>query len=411
MKATIMVTLAMLVTACGNNIVVDDASLQPADMLFVAAHFDDDEIFMQPELANAIEAGRPITTVFVTSGDPIHGVGRELHVFEAARVAYGKMAGADDWQCGYTMITGLPVRQCRLPDQGISLLALDVPDGGIEGTDNRNSLLHLLDGKVDAMPLLGQIGGYTITRDQLIDELGAIITATAPAEIHTLDIGGTHGYDNSSHVLSASFVLWAAASVGFTGDIRTHRGYNVAADAPTFTDGTDYARAAYMLGFFDACYLGCGPCGTSCVELDVSHHAWLQRQYSTPRMLAGSGVLALAKDASECATANGNSLVLGECPGASPMSLAPNGHLEVAGGCIAANDDGSVTIAACAATPAQYWLLDGEGNLWNGQPVHISIDTYHPARCLHAEDAPSAAVTAPICGLGAHTSWSLVAPW
>jgi hypothetical protein len=93
------------------------------------------------------------------------------------------------------------------------------------------------------------------------------------------------------------------------------------------------------------------------------------------------------------------------------MSLAPNGHLEVAGGCIAANDDGSVTIAACAATPAQYWLLDGEGNLWNGQPIHISIDTYHPARCLHAEDAPSAAVTAPICGLGAHTSWSLVAPW
>ena len=406
MKLVAAVSLASALAACGDNIVLDDTPVPPAQTLVIVAHFDDDEIFMQPELDDAIAAGS-ITTVYVTSGDPLHakGVEDQLRVYNAAMIAYGETADASDWQCGYTMVTGLPARHCRLPDRGVSLLALDVPDGGITGIDNRYSLLNLLDGSVAALPILSEIGGYTVTRDQIVDELAAIITATAPTQIHTLDVGGTHGYDNSSHILAGGFALWAAARAGYAGDLRAHRGYNIASNAPTFFAGPDYERAAYMLGFFDACYFHCGPCGDSCVYPDASHLAWLQREYSTDRALTATGQLALA-DASACATESGGGLALGSCAAASTVTLDPTGHLEVAGGCIAAGADGTVAIAACSDDPSQYWLLDGEGNLWSGQPVTSSqLTTYDNARCL----SPQANVlAAPICGLDLQTHWQLV---
>ena len=54
-----------------------------------------------------------------------------------------------------------------------------------------------------------------------------------------------------------------------------------------------FAPAANMLGYYEACYFGCGPCGTSCKTLDVSHDTWMHRQYSYDRVLpTGHGALA-----------------------------------------------------------------------------------------------------------------------
>jgi hypothetical protein len=166
-----------------------------------------------------------------------------------------------------------------------------------------------------------------------------------------------------------------------------------------------------MLGYFDACYLDCGPCGDSCVDLDPSHQAWLERQYFTNRVPSASGPLALLDDPQLCASVSAGQLVLADCANASPIELEPGGHLVVDGQCVAAADDGSVALAACANTPAQYWLLDDEGNLWSGVPVTSPMVTsYDHVRCLTATDAAGAALAAPICGLQAHTSWSLGTP-
>ena len=409
MKSLVLVTVALglALGACGDNIVIDDTPLPPAQTLVIAAHFDDDEIFMQPELVNAI-AAESLTSVYVTTGDQVDGLGHSNAMMHDAMLAYGELADSADWQCGYTAIAGFPTRRCTLADRGVTLIALDVPDGGIDG-HYRDSLLHLLDGSVTSLPLLGALGGYTVTRDDIVAELVAIITASAPAQIHTLDVTGMHGYDNSSHVLTGGLVLWAAAQVGFTGALRIHRGYNVETEAATLT-GVDYARPGLMLGYFDACYTGCGPCGYSCADPSPPHQTWMERQYFLDRLPSASGLLALAGGA-QCATVSAGQLVLAGCDGASSLALDPSGHLMVDGQCVAAGDSDSLALAACADTPAQYWLLDGEGNLWNGAPVTSAMLTSDDhARCLYADATPGAALAAPICGQDLNASWSLAAP-
>ena len=398
-------SLLLALAGCGDDILIDDTPLPHVQTLVFAAHFDDDEIFMQPELVDAVKAGS-ITSVFIATGDAIHGVDHQLHVMEGSMIAYGEIADSQAWQCGYTTITGLPARQCRLPDRGITLVALNIPDGGIEGAQDL-SLLHLLDGSLRSLPVLGPIGGSTVTRDDIVNELSAIITASAPAQIHALDVGGNHGYDHSSHVLGAAMVMWAAARIGYNGPLRAHRGYDVENDTPTLL-GVSYALPEYMLGYFDACYLQCAPCGESCAVPNISHQIWLQRQYAWDRVASGSGSLALSADTALCASASGGQLVLADCASASPLVLAATGALTIGGQCVTADDDGSVTLATCTASPDQYWLLDGEGSLWNGLPVTSPLlDTYDHARCLSVNDTPGATLTAPICGLNLKTTWTL----
>jgi hypothetical protein len=206
-------------------------------------------------------------------------------------------------------------------------------------------------------------------------------------------------------------LLWAAASVGYSGELRVHRGYNVAWQPPTLT-GEAQAIPHYMMGYFDACYFGCAPCGESCAIIDVSHNAWQERQYFMDRVASASGALALAEDPQLCASASAGQLTLAGCANADAFDLEPDGHLVVGGGqgvqCAAADDAGNVTLATCGAMPGQYWLLDSEGDLWSGVPITSPmLTTYTHARCLRASDAAGAALAAPICGYQSTTHWSL----
>lgn len=364
--------VTLLLAACGDNIPgTNGPALVPADHLFIGAHLDDDTIFMQPEVVDAARDGS-LTTVFVASGSGGQAT------FEYAMRAYAAVAGSSLWDCGYIDVEGAPVHHCRLRDRPVSLVGLDLPDGGIEGA-KPESLLHLVQGDIDALPILGPIGGRA-TGATIIRELAAIIAATEPAEIHTLDAGATHGRDHSSHMLAASFAVWAMARVGFAGPVRWHRGYSVA-DQPLSFDGAPYDASKWMVGFFDACYFGCAPCGTSCETLDPSHQWWLHRQYSSARQLEATGDL------------DDGTQTIGH------YTLGRDGHLATAGGCLGSTIGGGIELAACAPVPEQYWLYDDEGALWNGRPPEPSADmAYDHVRCLVADGAP-------ICGSRLIAHW------
>jgi hypothetical protein len=384
--------LLLGLAACGDNLPGEGPPLAQADTLIVIAHFDDDLIFMQPELLQALQGGT-LTTVYVASGDPVHGNDRAQRTFEAAMKAYEVAAGAHDWQCGYISVADLPVHHCRLDDR-ISMLGLDLPDGGIKG-DHRDSLLHLVQHDAAALPILGPIGGHA-SEDAVVDELADIITATAPSQIHALDLAATHGYDHSSHIMSSAFALWGAARAGYTGALRWHRGYNVENESETLA-ADDYAAAAHVLGYFEACYFGCGPCGTSCSKLDNAHDTWLRRQYASDRVPAASGALALG-DA--CATVlPDGTLALSDCTAATPFALQPDGHLTVNQMCVTEE----AMLAPCADVPEQYWLFGAEGQLWNGSPPRAKQHRAH-ARCLVG--VAGAIGTAPTCGADLTASWA-----
>lgn len=391
-----MLRWALLALAgCGDNLAAVGPPIAHADTLFVIAHFDDDMIFMQPELLHALEHGST-ATVYVASGDPVHGDERAEHNFEAAMHGYEVAARSKRWDCGYVTVAGSPVHHCRLTDRQISMIGLDLPDGGIEGL-GAESLLHLAQGDVSSLQIRGLVGG-TATTATIIDELAAIIAATQPSQIEALDLSATHGRDHSSHMFSSSLLFWAAARAGYAGEVRWHRGYNVETEAPTLSDA-DHDAVFPMLSYFEACYFGCAACGiTGCAMLDPAHDIWLHRQYSWTRNRTATGVLATS-DGTACAVVTGDAIALGDCATAPTFQIDATGALSTAGLCVTAGD--AVTLAVCNGKPEQLWWFDSEGAIWNAVPPAPEPDmAFDHVRCL-------AGPSAPVCGSRLHPTWTL----
>ncbi len=378
----------LALSACGDNTAPPiGPPLAHADALFLVAHPDDEMIFMQPELLRALGAGS-VTTVYATTAGP-DGVDR--HLFEATLVAYG---GAAAWDCGALDLGAGVVDHCRLRDRPVSLVNFDLSDGGIPG-DRLDSLLHLVDGTIAAIPIDGP-SLAPIAMDGVVELFAATIAASTPAQIHTLDLAGTHGRDHSSHLFVASFALWAGARLGFAGPVTWHRGYSVEPEAPDLV-GDDFAAAESMLGVYEACADRRGTCGAPSTQVLPEHAIWLARQYSSTRVVERTGRLALG-DA--CLGAN---LAFGDCGSATAVQLAATGALQIGVGCVASTPTGALALEACAAGPAQYWVLDSEGFLWNGRPPAIGGDmALDHVRCLGDGGAAT-------CGSHLQPRWNFLA--
>jgi len=374
--------------ACGDNAVGVGAPLAHSDALFLAAHEDDDMIFMQPELLRRISEGASTTTIYATTAGP---KGRGPGVLDAATVAYGKIAGSDAWECGPLRLGTIVVEHCRLRDRPVSLVDFGIADGTPSG-NRTNSLLHLFDGSVQQLP--ADTAG-SVTSESVIDLFTDLLEATTPNAIETLELAGSHGRDNSSHMFVASIGLWAAARVGYSGSVTWHRGYNVDLEAPTLA-GDDLSDARTMLGYYEACVTHCGPCGQPCASLREAHEIWLARQYSTERVRAALGRLALGD---RCLDA---SLSLGDCANAVAVELEPTGALRVGESCVTSSGTDQLTLAPCTGAPEQYWVLDSDGLLWNGRPPQRAPDmTYDHVRCLTPHGAPT-------CGANLQARWTIL---
>jgi hypothetical protein len=384
----VCIALCVMACACGDNIEPVGVPLAHSDVLLLAAHEDDDMIFMQPELLTRIGEGSSITTIYATTSGP---EGRGPGVLRSATLAYGKIAGSQAWDCGPIALATIAVEHCRLRDRPISLIDFGLQDGGIYGA-RAESLLHLFDGSVQE--LAADTAG-SVTSESIIDVFAAALEATTPDAIETLELAGSHGRDNSSHMFVAGIGLWAAARVGYSGPVTWHRGYNVEFEEPTL-DGDELSVARTMLGYYDACIDQCGPCGELCTALPPQHETWLARQYSTDRVRAARGKLALDD---RCLDA---SLALGDCANAVDVELEPTGALRVGASCVTSSTTDELTLAPCAATPEQYWVLDSDGALWNGRPPQRAADmSYDHVRCLAPQGAPT-------CGANLQVHWTLL---
>jgi hypothetical protein len=297
-----------------------------------------------------------------------------------------------------------------------------------------------VEGLVPDLPILGRIEGRA-TVASIVAELSEVIALTRPAEIHALDLASTHGYDHSGHLFSAAFAFWAAADARYAGPIRWHRGYSVEHEPVNLSDA-DYAAVQPMIGYFEACYTRCGPCGTACPTINADHDEWLRRQYSSTRSpLTARGALAL--DAGTCASLAGGQvepsesggrdpagaaggaggeaprgIVLADCAAAPTVELDAGGHLAIGGGCLASgpgNDD-PVALEPCQDTPAQYWVVDSDGLIWNGRPPQAlpcmdgsSCMNFDHVRCLGPGALPGATLAAPVCGSLLQPHWRFLA--
>jgi len=266
-----------LVAACGDNAMPDVAGLAPANDLAIVAHQDDDLLFMQPDLLDAIRAGTGVTIVYVTAGNDNRDLAYAQGRYAGVRVAYTAATGAADWRCGWTSIADHAAEHCRLAAANLSLVFLGYPDGGRHG-EFASSLLALWEGNITGADTVADRSAH-YDRDGLIATLAAAITATRPRTIRTLEVAGTHGDDHSDHMMVGALAVWAHARAGDASELLSYRGYNINGEqvnalAPV-TAIADDAFARYS-----ACAEGCAACGEPCATFSATYAGYLQRHYA-----------------------------------------------------------------------------------------------------------------------------------
>ncbi|SDO47206.1 GlcNAc-PI de-N-acetylase [Microbacterium sp. ru370.1] len=154
------------------------------------AHPDDDIIFANPTISDAIAAGQCVRTVFVTAGDAGKGMGyvqaRELGILRAYNAMRGQegLWHADD----ITLASGLHLR--RLSPDGdarISVVYVRLPDGNITdggfAATGFATLSKLFDGSITSLAPVD--GGPAVTREQLVASLRELAGAVTPSSTLT----------------------------------------------------------------------------------------------------------------------------------------------------------------------------------------------------------------------------------
>jgi LmbE family N-acetylglucosaminyl deacetylase len=159
-------------------------------LLTVWAHPDDDIIFGNPTISEAIAAGQCVRTVFLTAGDAGRGLdythARELGILRA----YNVMRGNDGlWdETVITLDSGMRVD--RLTPQGdgrVSVFFVRLPDGNITdggfAATGYATMSKLLDGSIASLAPLD--GGPAVSAAQLSASLTEFADALRPARTLT----------------------------------------------------------------------------------------------------------------------------------------------------------------------------------------------------------------------------------
>jgi LmbE family N-acetylglucosaminyl deacetylase len=381
------VVLCTLV-ACGDNALPDGLPLTAAHDVAIVAHQDDDLLFMQPDLVEAVRGGAGVVSVYVTAGNGTHGLAEADRRYAGLRDAYATAAGDSHWQCGWIELAGHTAEHCRLQSANVSLVFLGYPDGGKQG-EQPDSLLHLWQG---AIP-----GAYTIAvrpayydRDALIETVTEVIRETQPATVHTLEVAATHGYDHSDHMIVGALALLAVGRADSIAELRSYRGYSVDPE-PANKVGAIYSDVLAVLARYEACYTGCAPCGQACSEatIDPQHELWLQRRYAVGFRRAAAG---LVRGASGCLQLDGTT---GDCASAPAWRLDAYGELRAGDACLLASGG----TGQCTGGPDRRWFVDDEGHVWSALPPDpASVADYDHLACLGAA----------ICGADGAPTWDFV---
>src|SRR5580693_7770074 len=87
-------SLCCALVACGGQ--PTGESLGSATHRFGVAHQDDDVLFMQPDVGDALPDEIGAVTVYVTAGDAGHGLEFSEHRNAQSRAAYGKVVNDND---------------------------------------------------------------------------------------------------------------------------------------------------------------------------------------------------------------------------------------------------------------------------------------------------------------------------
>jgi len=251
------------------------------------AHYDDDLIFGNPTLQEAMSAGECIRSVFLTASDAGRGMeyskGRELGILRA----YNVMRGEEGFwaERPVTLLSGAVLSQWSPEnDPDITVSFLRLPDGNITGdgfaATGYVSLPELLAGLIpDMTPITG---APALTSETMVASLAELIHAYDPARLLTHVPAAAAKFaagDHPDHGATGMYARAAWQRAGFpAAEVRYAVGYpsewfdiNVTGDTLT---GKIAAFRVY------AAQDSVVACGTDAACLAIPRFgAWLQRSY------------------------------------------------------------------------------------------------------------------------------------
>ena len=163
--------------------------------MMVWAHADDDIIFANPGLADAILSGATVRAVYVTAGDAGKGIDYAREREAGIRAAYDVMRGVTgEWdEREITLLSGARITRFVPADEPrLSISVLRLPDGGLDAkgfaATGNAGLTQLING--DAAELVPIDGGPAYDLPRLTATLadhpdhacvGSLVRASAPA--------------------------------------------------------------------------------------------------------------------------------------------------------------------------------------------------------------------------------------
>jgi LmbE family N-acetylglucosaminyl deacetylase len=193
-------------------------------VMMIWAHYDDDLVFANPTLLNALESGNRAHAFFLTASDAGAGMSSYSEGREAGiRAAYDWMRGASGpWtDRRVTLPNGVSVTRTHPEDDdNVSLSFLRLPDGGLTGggyrTTGYQSLPKLLAGEIPSMTTVDT--GQVITLDLLRSTIAHLVLDNQALTVisNHPGYGGEHDDDHPDHQTVGRLV----ASVVDAGDIR-----------------------------------------------------------------------------------------------------------------------------------------------------------------------------------------------
>ena len=217
--------------------------------LNVVAHEDDDLLFINPAVGDDIEAGRCVVTLFVTAGDagrmPSYWRARE----QGAMAAYAEMAGtANEWVEDTAVVASRGIARFKLVDANVTLLFLRLPDGHGNPARPGETLQRLWRGEIGDIRPLTSSDRYT--RNSLVATLTALMDATAPDEIRTLDYKGVYGDgDHNDHHSAAYFTYEAQKNYRAPHKISGYMGYPLENEPENLPDPVRAEKLAVFLAY------------------------------------------------------------------------------------------------------------------------------------------------------------------
>lgn len=291
--------------------------------LAIVAHMDDDLLFMNPDLQNAIQAGACLTVLYLTASERDEGASYMLERERAVRAAHAHMAGLpDQWEADQIRIAGHTLARQRLRGRpGLQLIHMRLQDPWLG--HGWGSLTPLSRAETIPGQMAETLGEFREQYDRaaLVDTLAALIQAYQPSTIRHLDDTSTipytalcwrcAGHSHPDHIASARLTREAIqrlpgsyTAIGYIDYPAQERAANLTAAAAAAKTDT-FLRYAWL----DRRY--CAQ-GHDCRQPYGPTAAWVARSYyqtrhDTPAALAagsrGDLILATTDEWSNTATA------------------------------------------------------------------------------------------------------------